>query len=342
MRIESKKGDPAWVFDFCELPNQIREGRAKVGNIPPALWAQFLNLAPAGSSQFWVAYDGNKAVGRVGVSLAPNHPGTGIVGFFETDVRSFEADAIATILLSTAVEWLKLKGCTSFVGPMNFNTWFPYRFRTDNDERAFKWEPQNPAEYPAFFEKAGFVPFEKYHSVGSSGLNDFAAGTAAAYQKARALGYHFRNWDGSQVLEKEVPILYRLSLEGFANNFLFQAIPLETFRQLYVPIANKFDFGFSFFCMNPAGEEVGFVFSFLDDDALVIKSVTVLATERGKGLSNALTHLAAAEALKRDVSRYTSALMHQGNRSESYSKKGGTLWSHEYVLYKKDELNHTT
>lgn len=335
MRIEARNDAPKWIADFCEVPSRLRQGPASIGLAAPQLWGQFLKMAPPQGSEFWLAYEGDTAVGRVGVSLAPHYPGTGVVGFFETDVRHAEHEAIATMLLSTAVEWLKTKGCTSFVGPMNLNTWFQYRFRVDEDDRAYPWEPQNPKEYPHYFEKAGFAPLEKYHSVGSAGLAEFAAHAAGGYQKALSLGYTFRGWDGANVLEKEVPILHTISNEGFAQNFLFQPLPLELFRQLYVPLANKFDFSYSFFCLNPQGKEVGFCFSFLDGDALVLKSATVLASDQGKGLSNALMHLSATEALKRGITKYTSALMREGNRSESYSKRGTTLWSHHYTLYKK-------
>ena len=89
------------------------------------------------------------------------------------------------------------------------------------------------------------------------------------------------------------------------------------FRQLYVPIANKFDFSYCFFAVNPQGEETGFTIAFAESEALVMKSVTVIEAERGKGLSNALMNLASAEALKRNITNYVTALMREGNRSEA-------------------------
>ncbi len=324
---------PGWSDAFCALPEQVRQGNARVGLLPASLWNQFLQNAPAGAAEFWVAYDGDVAVGRIGANLTPT--AVGVVGFFETNVAHANAATIATLLLDAAVHWCAARGMESVVGPMNFNTWFSYRLRTDEDDRAFAWEPQNPREYVTYFERSGFSALEKYHSVGTAGLKAFHDASQAAYGSALQDGYTFRAWDATALLDKEVPILHRLSNEGFKGNFLFQPLPLEMFRQLYVPIANKFDFTHCFFAMNPAKQEVGFTFAFVEADSLIMKSVTVVESERGKGLSNALMHLAAAEALKRNISHYISALMREGNRSESYSKKGNSLWTHRYVLFSR-------
>ena len=34
-------------------------------------------------------------------------------------------------------------------------------------------------------------------------------------------------------METEVPILYRISMQGFRDNYLFEPIPFEAFRQTF-------------------------------------------------------------------------------------------------------------
>jgi ribosomal protein S18 acetylase RimI-like enzyme len=136
-------------------------------------------------------------------------------------------------------------------------------------------------------------------------------------------------------METEVPILYRISMQGFRDNYLFEPIPFEAFRQLYVPIAKKLDFSLSRFAIDPQGQEMGFFFCYMEGDSLVFKSVTIDPAYRGRGVSNALTHLSSTDALKRGATGYISALMRAGAQSESYLKKGGFLWQHKYALFEK-------
>src|SRR4051812_6610808 len=102
MKIEARNDSAQWTTDFCELPARVRQGSAAVGLVAPQLWGQFLKMAPPQASQFWVVYDGETAVGRIGATLAAQYPGTGVIGFFETDGRATEPAAVATMLLSTA------------------------------------------------------------------------------------------------------------------------------------------------------------------------------------------------------------------------------------------------
>jgi GNAT superfamily N-acetyltransferase len=255
------------------------------------------------------------------------------VGFFEVDPR-FES--VASDLLDAASEWLSSRGCARAVGPLALNTWFPYRFRVDSEsEHHFPWEPINPPAYPGLFARAGFTEVQGYHSVATAGLAAYAEKTRPAYEKAAASGFTFRPFDGAKLMEREVPLLHEISLKGFADNYLYEPIPLAAFRELYVPIANKMDFSYAFFVLSPEGKEVGFFFGFLQEDAVVLKSVTVLPEYRGFGLSNALSHLIAKRGVEHGATKYISALVRSGAQSESYGKKGETLWVHRYALYEK-------
>jgi len=325
MRLISRSDrQPSFAEDFSSLPP---------GSPLKAVWARFLELAPSGFAEFWVAYDDGKPVGRVGASLMPSHPGTGAIGFFE---MTSERKEVASALLLAAETWLKGKKCSQSVGPMNLNTWFPYRFRTDSHDQSFLWEPNNPAQYPKLWEANGYVVHEEYSTVATAGLRAYVDKVRPAYESALASGYTFRAFDGPNFLEKEIPVLFELSMIGFKENFLFEPIDVQQFRELYVPIVKKMDFRCAFYALSPEGREVAFFFAFPEPSGyLVFKSATVLESCRGKGISNALTYLVAKEGVAMGLENFISALVKTGNRSESYAKKGAHLWEHRYALYAK-------
>ena len=96
MRLVSRSDNhPRFREAFSALPE---------GSPLKAVWARFLDLAPAEFAEFWVVFDGETPVGRIGASLMPSHPGTGAVGFFEVVDAEKE---VAETLLDAAEAWLK-------------------------------------------------------------------------------------------------------------------------------------------------------------------------------------------------------------------------------------------
>ena len=57
---------------------------------------------------------------------------------------------------------------------------------------------------------------------------------------------------------------------------------------------------------------------------------------RGKRLSTALTYLPATLAVEKGITKFATALIRDGNHSESFNKKGELLWTHRYVLFSKN------
>jgi len=181
-----------------------------------------------------------------------------------------------------------------------------------------------------------------YSSEGHPGFGDFVARLRPHWSRAKDLGYRFRRLDPAALMEREVPILHSLSMRGFAANFLFEPLPLQLFKQLYVPTAAKTTSRseeLSGFVISPAGEEVGFSFSFIDSTGgvprVVLKSAAILPEHRGKGLSNALFYELLKDLDPSVHTEFVSALVRAGAQSESYGRAHGTLWRHEYELLSK-------
>lgn len=333
-----------WIRAFSKLPSDVRPEAFRAGLLPESVWQAFLLQPTPFAKEFWILEVEGRCLGRVGASLSPVRPGTGAIGFFEVDVRHPEAQRMGCELLEVASAWLTSQGVTVAHGPMNFNTWFPYRFRIEegtqsqthpDDAIHFGWEPVNPPEYVEIFARAGFQPLEVYHSQGHEGLAAFAAATQPAYERALGRGFQFRMFDSQRVMETEVPALYEVSMQGFKDNFLFEPIPFEAFRSLYVPIAGKLDLSLSHLALSPEGKPLAFFFCFEDHGYVVYKSVAVSPEARGQGLSNAVAYLAAEAGVKRGLTKMITALVKTGAQSESYAKKVQLLWEHKYALFSK-------
>jgi hypothetical protein len=321
-----------WTNQFLEVSKKIRSDFELSGYPSDQVWIQFLEAKVAFDREFAVCFDDSGTCqGRIGVALMPVYPEFGAIGFYEANDDS----AVANCLMDWAKGWLRERNVKTAIGPLNWNTWFNYRFRTDQQPFHFSWEPLNPKHYPKQWQVLGFRHCESYHSVIAEGLESYVKKTQVFYEELVLQGYSFRTFhNGADFINRDLPSLFHISVDAFKDNFLYQPIDLEQFRDLYVPLVNKMDFSLCYFVSNDGGEDVGFFFGFLDPiKALVLKSVGILSKFRGRGLSNALSHLMAKGAHKNGINRYISALMRKGVQSESYSRKGSFVLEHTYELY---------
>jgi hypothetical protein len=330
----------AFAADFCALPERIRRERDRVGMLPAGICGRLMEAPTPPVRESWLCYAGAEAVARVVANVSATHPDIGYFGLFEAALGDCFAEA-ADLLLGAAREWLREMGVGRVIGPVTYNTWFPYRFRlADGDERRFEWEPVNPPEYVRAVEAAGFELLQRYTSTGFGALGDVADQLESAYQGARSAGFTFlpiaRGGIAASVRE-----LHRLGHAAFADNFLFEPIPEALFVDAYIGIADKGRPVLAWLVVDSGGEAVGFLYAFIDhwtgpggpETCLVLKSVGVVPAARGRGLSNALVHLAITEGLRRGVDYAVSALVRAGIHSESYARRGRFLWQHEYGLW---------
>lgn len=310
---------------FCSCPERVRIAPWNQFLPPAALWKEFLNFSLPSPKNFWVeSFAGH---GRIGANVSTINSDIGYIGFFE-----MQNEEVGLNLIQKAVQWLKSQNVKQIYGPVNFNTWFQYRYRTDQDSLQFSWEPHHSPRYLQTWLKAGFQTFESYHSQGSAPLSDLQAQVSESLPQALSLGYQFRPFNSSEIETQEVPKLYHLSMQGFADNFLFEPITEKAFQSIYVPIMKKADLSCSFWAMDAQYNNVGFFFAFIENEYIVLKSATLLKSARGSGVSNAMVSLIADQALKKGINKYISALVRNGAQSQSYGKKATELWRHEYAL----------
>lgn len=347
MRLRSYRGEgggDAFAQAFTRLPSQLRAEAYRCSIMPPALERMLLELPLPTPVNFWLVEDGGRPVGRIGANVSTRYAGTGYVGFYELDTAHARAREASRMLIDAACGFLREFASVAY-GPLNLNTWLPYRFRVDEgDGRGFAWEPANPPHYVDQFLAAGFVRAAEYHSTAFGDLDRFLEETRADYEDAVRSGFRFRRLDWSRLAEGEAAVLYRISMEAFGESFLFEPIPQSLFER-YIVASGEPGQDCTHVAVSPQGGEVGFFYAFVDhgfsrgsaaaETYAVLKSTGVVGQARGRGLSNALAHLAVQAARDEGADYAIAALVRAGLQSESYAKKGELFWRRRYALFER-------
>ncbi len=317
-----------------------------------AYCAPFFEVGLANACEFWVALaQENIPVGRCAAFVSEMHSGYGYVGLFDVDISHPEHQATARALLESAFHWLQERGVRKAFGPIDGNTWYPHRFKLDwtsPQTPSFEWEPRNPDEYRSLFEMCGFRVSNEFYSSGFEAPTFDPALRILAPSHASAMthGYSFRPFAESTTgFARDLEVLYELACEGFRNNFLFEPISFSAFRQIHEDVAQRYDYAPSNFLVNPAGVEQGFMFAFIDQDYVVVKSVCVLpqvlrvAKMQRWAASNALLFLALQEGSRRKLRGGVSALVHQTASKRlpaDAPSRVSNAWQIRYVLLSRD------
>ena len=252
------------------------------------------------------------------VPTLPQHK-LGLIGQYEaTD------DNAAATLLNRACEQLAANGCTMAVGPMDGNTWQPYRFVTERgEEPPFFLEPNNPAAWPQHFSSNGFTPLAEYYSTMTTDLTVRDPRMDAVAERMATLGVIIRSVRLDD-FATELAHLYQVSAHAFHNNFLYTPISEADFMAQYEPIKSYVQP--ELVLLAECDEQVlGFLFAVPDvlqavRDTFIIKTVAVLPNERYAGLGSLLVARSHEIAASLGYKRAIHALMHEGNKSRRISQ----------------------
>lgn len=318
----------SFITAFAEVPYLVR-AKSEHKFLQPKEWTEALLMAPLPiPKEFFIATQDGASFGRASVNLSLAYKDYAYFGFFEA--KSFD---VAQALIAEVRKWALEKNIKKIIGPINFNTWLPYRFRVNwDDSNYFAWEPQNPQTYPEYLEKLGFKTQASYTSTGYEPLVDLMNATEKNFTATSQQGYSYPEFDDSSLL-KNIDQIHAVTMRAFAQNHLFEPLPLDYFKQFYVPLAKKEDHSHFRWMLSPQNEIVGYLFNFVDQGHFIMKSFAVVPEETGKGLSNACLHACLKKAHSLGIDKTVSALVIEGNRSESYGKKQKQIWQHRYCLY---------
>ena len=339
-----------WVEEFIGAGLRIRAGETAHA-VPSRPYTELvLRLAGSRPSEMLLVRDGPEILGRALVAASLGKPGAAVLGLVEIHLGDREG-SVSQVLIDAASTWAASAGHAEIFAPIDINTWFTYRFMVPSTAPStapppYAWEPQQPAAYLDLFERAGFSEAERYRTVGvefseAAGYtaHDAASGTAPAYEAAREAGLRFEQMTSLAQLDELLPELHQMCMAAFAQNVLFEPLPLELFRVLYTGAASQKDCTLTHWMRDPGGALRGFVFAFEDAGAVIIKTIAVSAELRGRHLSTALAHRVFAEGARRGNRHFISALVREGNTSDFLSRPhlipGGKPWQRDYTLLRR-------
>ncbi len=284
-----------------------------------------------------VALDDGRTVARIVARVVPalslpGEPPTGCLGWFE----AVDSGAASDLLFQRAVDWLRAQGAGRVLGPLRGDTWHRYRLNVGPfDEPAFLMEPWNPPFHEELWTRAGFVELERYVSARVDALEPAAVALRPRLESARGAGYTFRPFDLDRA-EEELDLLYRLSCEGFRDNFLYTPISREAFLALYRPALPLVQPRLVWIVVGPAGDPAGFLFCLADAGGgvptLNLKTCAVVPTHRRGGLASALGALAYEHGAALGARRANLCLLRAGNPSQRLDGGAGRVFRN-YVLY---------
>ena len=229
-------------------------------------------------------------------------------------------------LLARTADLLAGEGFEAVIGPMDGDTWSRHRLVVDSDGRApFLMEPQNPAHFPSTFDEAGFEEIGRFFSAEALLPSDSDNISSRDDVTLRAI-------DPS---EAELARIHAVSLEAFANNFLYRPQPLDRFVESYQLTLGLIDPDLVILAEDTSGALRGFLFGVPDwadaspDRAVIIKTYASL----DKGLGSLMVRRFCALAAAKGYRRCIHALIREDNLSARHSRSLGATIFRRYALW---------
>jgi GNAT superfamily N-acetyltransferase len=228
----------------------------------------------------------------------------------------------ARLLHEGACTELARHGCDLAVGPMDGSVWRRYRLLTERGtEPPFFLEPDNPDEWPAHFEAAGFTPLAHYYSA----LNGDIARHTVPGDLGPSLsrqGFAVRSLDVHDT-EAEIHRLWEIASSAFARHFLYTPIAEDEFAEMQRPLL-AFVRPELVQVAETNGRPVGFCFAIPDMlqarrgetiDTVIFHTIAVLPERQGRGIASLLVASVAERARLLGFRRTIFALAHEDNPS---------------------------
>jgi L-amino acid N-acyltransferase YncA len=139
---------------------------------------------------------------------------------------------------------------------------------------------------------------------------------------------------------EDVAAIHGLSLEAFAENFLYTPIALNQVVAMYDKVRPYMDPRYVLLCESADGVLQGFIFCIPDHYSravrrLVIKTVAVRPDRRARGIGSYLVERVHALARSDGYAEVIHALMHEDNISTKILAGRSTAWR-RYLLYGRE------
>ncbi len=289
-----------------------------------------LNLFYSTPKELIIINDGKNDIARVCVNQTEYSKEAAFFGFL--DYLNFDT---LKLLMQEVENYCRVNHLKILYGPIDINVWFSNRLKIQGFNHNHHWEPNSPEFFLTDLLKLNYLLDQQYLSSFYSSIETAYNRTLLGYQKCVEQGLHFRNLDLNR--EKEVDLLYHLNTISFSQNYLYQPITKDEYIQSHIHFLKNTNFQYSYFIMDNDNRELGYVYSFIDEDRLIIKSLLVDPAARGARISSALAHASIKQAKKNGISLICGACVRKGNVSQHLFDHLGTPERvHEYALLKKN------
>ena len=311
---------------FCALePRQELSPQVVRMHVPDAMYRIESDGQPEGRCSLW--WSGTPRLSDKQV---------GLIGHF-----CAQSAENAIRLLEFACARLREAGCGTAIGPVDGSTWRRYRLVTWRAaDPPFFLEPDNPSEWPAYFEAAGFAPLAQYYSSKCDDLETYPPDERLDAQLRRA-GLRTRPLDMTR-LDDEMSVLWRIATDAFSANFLYTPITQSGFRDLYAAAIRVIRPELAHIAED-GGVPVAFMFAVPDllqaragarVDTLILKTLGVVKACHGRGIGNWMVDGAFARARTLGFRSGVFALMHEDNVSRKMGH-GRMRDIRRYTLYSR-------
>ena len=167
----SPVANDAALWEFLRLPWRIYQGDPCW--VPPILSQQRTFLDPQrgpffeiGEAQYFLAFQNGRPVGRLSAHVNRLHdqyhgPETGFFGFYE----SIQDLDVTAALFKAAADWLRERGKTRLVGPLNFCIYDEMGLLVEGfDSMPVLFQTHNPPYYEGLLTSLGFVQAMDWHA----------------------------------------------------------------------------------------------------------------------------------------------------------------------------------
>lgn len=314
-----------------------------------------------GVARHFVASVDGQDIGRCSAMLDPAQRGedgrqVGLVGQWEC-APGEDGLGAAHALLELATDWLREHGACDVVGPVDFSTWYGYRFRdgVGDGREPHLTEPVTPDHSIAQWEAFGFVRDQTYFSAEIASPTETLELARPVARELLMQGWRvrqlrMREWDDLMARAHE------MSMAEFTRQPYFTPIERDDFLAMYDGMKHGVDPRYVFTAWSPDGDFAGYVFGVRDlgraqralhaggirgklaaareswrAETMLVKTICVAKPYRKLGVTLLIQQALYAAALDSGHRRICNMLMHANNRSRMLTEMAGGAEFRSYV-----------
>ncbi len=349
---------------FCDVGAAIQ--RQTPGRIVASLATTTHRISPAfgfyehGRARHFVASRNGVDIGRCSAIIndQAQQADAELVGYIG-QWECIDDASTARALLDAAIAWLAGEGCHQVVGPIDFSTWFGYRFSLGPwDGETLAFEPGTPPHYVTQWLSYGFHLRRTYVTTVREDIASGLFTGDAKLASSIAAGYtfcHMRMRDFDALLRS----MYAQSKAAFANAPDAAPITWDDFRDMYAGLRTLLDPRLVWFVRAPDGSVAGMALA-LPNHAralralggrstlrariaallrmhqatdVLFKTIFIHPDHQGQGLSVALAQRVWTSAHNLGYRKVYHHLMDESNMSLDNSERSGTVPARRYGLF---------